>query len=109
MVLFFFCRFFFAPPGEKEPTKGKESVVCVSPLYLSKDERLRARHSQFSIFNSTWGLPATKRAFDHLCHSQRNIITPRARGDLHPDRQPVRVGSRAHDDTRPTGQAVGQR
>jgi hypothetical protein len=23
MVLFFFCRFFFALQGEKEPTKGK--------------------------------------------------------------------------------------
>src|SRR5207344_819950 len=54
IVLFFFCRFYFRPGGAKiEPTKGKKSVVCVSPTIPTW------RHPPPVTRHSIWSLDPT--------------------------------------------------
>src|SRR5436853_7799297 len=47
MVLCFFCRSFFAPPGEKRTTESMEWIACINPI-LDTSLRIKYQASRIS-------------------------------------------------------------
>jgi LysM repeat protein len=54
MVLYMYCMFFFARPGEKEHTKSKRLCACVRPV----EHSIRPGSHYFMKHNSALSLPA---------------------------------------------------